>query len=380
MSSPKVSAIIPCLNEEKTISICIEKAQSAFKALAIVGEVVVGDNGSTDRSVEIAKRHGARVVHQPIRGYGAALRAAIEAAEGEYLVMADADDSYDWSNIRPFIQKLEEGYDFVIGNRFQGGIEAGAMPFLHRYVGNPVLSGISRFFYKVPVNDFHCGMRAFTRKAYAKMSLQTEGMEFATEMVVRAAQEGLKMIEIPISLSPDKRERRPHLRSFRDGWRHLRFIMTYAPDYLYLAPGSLFLVSGLFLQLLLIREPVSLGGFFMGPHFLALGLMLAIVGQNIITLGLIAKVVLVKQTQALENWLVKLLEKHYTLERGLVLGGVCLLLGGAIDIRLLIRWLAATQGMEATVHLAFVGTGLIAMGINIVFSSFLLGMVLRAKL
>ncbi len=379
MEKPTISAIIPCLNEEKTLPLCIKKAQAAFAAMAIEGEVVVGDNGSTDRSVEVAESLGARVAHQPVRGYGAALRAAAEAASGKYLIMADADDSYDWSNLQPFVAKLDEGYDFVIGNRFRGGIEPGAMPFLHRYLGNPVLSGISSLFYKVPVGDFHCGMRAFTRQAYARMALQTEGMEFATEMVVRAAQEELRIAEIPIKLHPDKRDRRPHLRSFRDGWRHLRFIMTYAPNYLYLAPGGLFLLLGLALLLLLAKGPVSVGGFFLGSHFLALGLLLTLIGQNIITLGLIAKVILIKQTRTQEDLLVGLLENHYTLERGLITGGFFVVAGGIIDVRLLVEWLSASGGMETTVHLAFVGSGLIAMGINIVFSAFLLGMVLARK-
>ncbi|MDH5299153.1 MAG: glycosyltransferase family 2 protein [Desulfobulbaceae bacterium] len=379
MTKPKISAIIPCLNEEKTLPLCIEKAQAAFAAMGVAGEVVVGDNGSTDRSVEIAESLGARVAHQPVRGYGAALRAAIEAAAGEYLIMADADDSYDWSNLHPFVEKLEEGYDFVIGNRFRGGIEPGAMPFLHRYLGNPVLSGISRFFYKVEVGDFHCGMRGFTRAAYERMALQTEGMEFATEMVVRAAREGLKICEIPIRLHPDQRDRKPHLRSFQDGWRHLRFIMTYAPNFLYLAPGGIFLLLGVALLLLLAGGPVTVGGFFLGPHFLALGLLLTLVGQNIINMGVVAKVVLVRQSTTQSDRLVMMLENHFSLERGLLAGGACLLAGGIIDSTLLLQWLANRGGMENTVHLAFVGTGLIAMGLNIVFSAFLLGMVLARK-
>ena len=217
VTTSRVSAIIPCLDEEETLGICIRKVLSAFAELGIDGEVVVGDNGSSDNSVRIAEELGARVVHQPIRGYGAALRAAIEAANGDYLIMADADDSYDWSQIRPFIEKLDNGADFVIGNRFKGGIMPGAMPPLHKYFGNPVLSFISRLFFHVPIGDFHCGMRSFTRKAYNRMHLQTSGMDFATEMIVRAAQAGLKIEEIPIKLYPDKRSRPSHLRSFRDG-------------------------------------------------------------------------------------------------------------------------------------------------------------------
>lgn len=374
MNRPKISAVIPCLNEEKTLPICIAKAQKAFDDLGITGEVVVGDNGSTDKSAEIATAMGARVVHQKIRGYGSALRAAIEAAKGDYIIMADADDSYDWGNLEPFVSKLNSGYDFIIGNRFKGGILPGAMPFLHRYIGNPILSGISRIFYNVPVGDFHCGMRAFTREAYEKMNLQTEGMEFATEMVVRAARSNLRITEVPINLYPDKRDRKPHLRTFRDGWRHLRFIMTYAPNYLYLAPGGLLFILGGLLMLMLIKGPVFLGKFYIGSHFMALGLLLTLIGINIISQGIIAKIYLVSQTPDQRNRVVGWLKKHFTLERGLILGGSTLGIGICIDFFLFFKWILAGGSMENTVHLAFVGTGLIAIGLNLLFSSFLIHM------
>src|SRR5581483_8958811 len=247
-----VSAIIPCLNEEQTLALCIEKAFRAFAELGVQGEVVVADNGSTDRSVEIARNLGARVIHERRKGYGAALLRGISEARGEVIVMADADDSYDWTGIAPFVRKIREGYDLVMGNRFKGGIMDGAMPGLHRYLGNPILSLIARIAFRTPIGDFHCGMRAFTRAAFERMQLKTTGMEFATEMVANASHQGLRIAEIPIVLYPDKRNRPPHLRSFRDGWRHLRFILTYAPDYLYLVPGALLLLPGLCLQALLV--------------------------------------------------------------------------------------------------------------------------------
>ena len=234
-----VSAVMPCLNEEKTLGLCIDKIQRAFDEMGITGEIVVADNGSSDRSVEIAESLGARVVRERRKGYGSALLAGISAARGRIVVMADADDSYDWSVLGDFVRKIEEGHDLVMGNRFKGGIEPGAMPPLHRYFGNPVLSMLARVMYRIPINDFHCGMRAFTRESFDRMKVRTAGMEFATEMVVNASHAGLRIAEIPTRLYPDKRDRPPHLRSFRDGWRHLRFMLTYAPDWLYLVPGGI---------------------------------------------------------------------------------------------------------------------------------------------
>jgi len=271
----EVSAVIPCLNEELTLGLCIDKAFRGFAELGVRGEVVVADNGSTDKSVEIAQQLGARVIHERRKGYGAALLRGIAEARGEIVVMADADDSYDWTAVAPFVRKVREGYDLVMGNRFQGGIMTGAMPKLHRYLGNPVLSWIARRAFRTDIGDFHCGMRAFTRAAFQKMQLQTTGMEFATEMVANASHQGLRIAEIPVVLYPDKRNRPPHLRSFRDGWRHLRFILTYAPDYLYLVPGILMLLPGMVLEALLARGPVIWGELYLGIHFLALGSLLS---------------------------------------------------------------------------------------------------------
>jgi len=375
MSRPLVSAVMPCLNEEITLGTCIRKAQQCFAALGIEGEVVVADNGSTDRSVEIARELGARVVHQPVKGYGAALTAGIEAAQGEIVIMADADDSYDWLGLGAFIEKIQAGYDLVVGNRFKGGIAPGAMPKLHRYLGNPVLSALARIVHRAPIGDFHCGLRAFTRTAFAKMRLRTPGMEFATEMIVSAARVGLRITEVPTTLKPDGRNRPPHLRSFRDGWRHLRFIVTYAPNYLYMAPGGLMMLMGVLLVILLSRGPMQIQGHYLGIHFLALGSMLTLVGFNVINLGVLAKAIAVSQLPEADSRIRRWALNEFTLESGLIFGLLLLLAGVGIDVYILAKWLE-THGaaQEETVHTAFAATLMIVLGLNTVFSSFLLNM------
>ncbi|CAN0621889.1 dolichol-phosphate hexosyltransferase [Burkholderia multivorans] len=366
---------MPCLNEEKTLPLCIRKAQRCFERLGVTGQVVVADNGSTDRSVDIARSLGAKVVHQPIRGYGSALRAAISAADGEIIVMADADDSYDWSNLDGFVAKIEEGYDFVIGNRFKGGIMPNAMPPLHRYLGNPVLSTLARLICHVPVGDFHCGMRAFTRDAFARMELYTPGMEFASEMVMNAARNGLRIIEIPTVLHPDKRDRPPHLRSFHDGWRHLRFILTYAPNHVFWMPGLLLFSIGLLLMGLLARGPAIVMGHYFGPHFLALGSLLTLVGFNFITMGVLAKVMLAGKHPSLRGRIVRWATGPWAMEACLLGGIAAMAVGLILDAGILVEWLAhPALPMESTVHLAMVATTVIVLGMNGAFSAFLLNL------
>jgi len=373
----EVSAVIPCLNEEQTIGICIEKAFRSFAELGVRGEVVVADNGSTDRSVETARDMGARVVFERRKGYGAALFLGIAESRGEIIVMADADDSYDWGAIAPLVRKVREGYDLVMGNRFKGGIKEGAMPGLHRYLGNPVLSCIARIAFRADIGDFHCGMRAFTRTAFERMQLRTTGMEFATEMVANAAHQGLRIAEVPVILYPDKRNRPPHLRSFRDGWRHLRFILTYAPDHLYLVPGCALLLSGLFLECLLSRGPVILHGFYLGIHFLALGSLLTLIGLNIVNLGVLAKTVMAQRYSGLRSRVVSLVRRRFSLEAGLLIGLALVLLGAGMDTAIAIQWIAQYGApMEGNVHLAFVATTAVVLGLNLIFSSFLLNMLL----
>jgi glycosyltransferase involved in cell wall biosynthesis len=374
-----VSAVMPCLNEERSIGICITKAQAALGAMGVHGEVIVADNGSTDRSIEIAESLGARVVHERRKGYGAALQRGISEARGQIVVMGDADDSYDWSQIGPFVRKVQEGYDLVMGNRFSGGIMPGAMPPLHRYLGNPVLSTVARIAFKVPIRDFHCGMRAFSKAAFERMQPRSSGMEFATEMVANAAYQQLRMCEIPTTLHPDKRDRAPHLRSFRDGWRHLRFILTYAPDYLYFAPGGLLMALGLLLLMLLAAGPLTLGSMHLGIHFVALGAMLSIIGLNVLNLGMLAKGLLARRYAYMESRTANWLSRSFSLEAGLIIGAVLFLVGIGIDGWILAKWLASGRGpMEETVHLAFVGATSAVLGINIIFSSFLLSLVVDA--
>lgn len=380
MTPVLVSAVIPCLNEERTIAICIEKARRSFEELGVAGEVIVVDNGSSDRTAEVAAGLGARVVPEPEKGYGAALRAGIEAARGRIVVMGDGDDSYDWAAIAPFVRKIQEGYDLVVGNRFKGGILPGAMPPLHRYLGNPLLSAITRLAFGVKIGDVHCGMRAFTREAFAQLNTGTPGMEFATEMIANAAHQGLRVAEVPTRLYPDQRGRPPHLRTFRDGWRHLRFILTHAPDYLYLGPGALLLAGGLLLQLLLVRGPLDLGGSRFGIHYLALGAMLTLVGFNVINLGVLAKAIMARRYPALKSRMLELLTGRYTLEFGLVIGAVLMLAGLLIDGMILAQRVANPGvPMEATIHLAFVATTAVVLGLNLVFSSFLLAMLVTSR-
>jgi glycosyltransferase involved in cell wall biosynthesis len=375
-----VTAVMPCLNEEKTLGLCIEKAQRAFRELGIAGEVVVADNGSTDRSVEVAESLGARVVHERRKGYGSALLAGISTARGRIVVMADADDSYDWAALGDFVRKVEEGYDLVMGNRFMGGIEPGAMPPLHRYLGNPVLSTLARVMYRIPIRDFHCGMRAFTREAFGRMSVRTAGMEFATEMVVSAAHAGLRITEIPTRLYPDKRDRPPHLRSFRDGWRHLRFILTYAPDWLYLVPGGLLSILGLTGMAVLAAGPIMIGSFSLGIHFLTLASLFSLLGANVIGFGIFARLIGARRNPIPPNSIIGRLHSWLSLERGLVVGGLLVAAGLAVDGWILAEWILRGFGdMAETVHVAFVATTIMLLGVNALFASFLFNM-LREEL
>ena len=256
----ELTILMPCLNEAETLATCVTKAMDYLKRSGIDGEVVIADNGSTDGSQKIAEDLGARVVAVPVRGYGAALGAGIAAAKGRFVIMGDSDDSYDFSRLDGFVERLRAGADLVMGNRFKGGIAKGAMPPLHRYLGNPVLSTIGRVLYATPVKDFHCGLRGFSRQAILGLGLTTPGMEFASEMVIRASLAGLKLEEVPTTLSPDGRSRPPHLRSWRDGWRHLKLLLTFAPFSLFFVPGLVMLALGLPAFAALMLGPVQIGG------------------------------------------------------------------------------------------------------------------------
>ena len=370
----EVSAVIPCLNEAESLAICIEKAHSGFAAMGVRGEVVVSDNGSVDDSVAIAKRSNSRVVHEAKKGYGAALTRGILEARGKIIVMGDADDSYDWSAIAPFVMKVREGNDLVVGNRFRGGIMHGAMPPLHRYLGKPVLSCIGRIVFRTNIGDFHCGMRAFTKSAFQRMGITSSGMEFATEMIANSACLGLRIAEVPTKLYPDKRNRPPHLRSFRDGWRHLRFILTYAPNYLYVIPGISLFLFGLLSQFVLNGGPIVLGGFSFGATTLAVCSLLTPVGFNLVIFGVLAKALMAQRYAGLNTRILGWIRSRFTLEAGLTVGGLLASLGVVIDIALKL-WPEALRVTESAFHLSFIATTTLVLGINLMFSAFLLHMI-----
>lgn len=329
----ELTILMPCLNEAETLARCITKANRYLEESGVKGEVLIADNGSTDGSQDIARGLGARVIAVPIKGYGAALGAGIHAARGRYVIMGDSDDSYDFYRLQPFIDKLREGYDLVMGNRFMGGIGEGAMPFLHRYLGNPVLTFIGRLFFKSPARDFHCGLRGFSRDAILALNLRTTGMEFASEMVIKASINQLKVTEIPTTLEKDGRSRPPHLRTWRDGWRHLRFLLMYSPRWLYLYPGLLIFGLGTVMLVWLVPQPQRIGHVTFDVHTLFLSGVAMILGFNILLFS-----VLSKHSSAIHGLLpvnVRLQKamKIFTLERLLILGGVTALGGlyGIVD-------------------------------------------------
>jgi glycosyltransferase involved in cell wall biosynthesis len=370
----EVSVVIPCLNEARSIAICIDKAIAAFEEAGIRGEVVVSDNGSTDDSVEIARSHGARVTHATRKGYGHALRKGIEAARGTFVIMGDADDSYDFSEVPRFVEKWREGYDVVMGNRFKGGIQARAMPWHHRYIGNPVLSGILRILFHTSIGDSHCGMRGFTREVYERMDLRTTGMEFASEFVIKAARLGVRITEIPITLWPDKRGRPPHLRSFRDGWRHLRFMLMYAPNWLFLAPGALLMGVGLALVVWLLPGERTVGSVSFDDNTMFFGMIFTLLGAQVIFIGLFAKVFshteeFDKSNIGLSRWL-----KKIQLETGLVVGLILTVAGLAGNIDLFLEWRRGGYGAFYEIRWMIFSSMLLFLGVQIIFSSFFLSM------
>jgi hypothetical protein len=369
-----VSVVIPCLNEARSLAFCIDKALAAFEKHRIAGEVVVSDNGSTDGSIELATKHGARVVHATRKGYGHALRKGIEEARGEFIVMGDADDSYDFSETHRFVEKWRQGYEVVMGNRFKGGIKPGAMPWHHRYIGNPVLSGFVRVLFNTSIGDSHCGMRGFTKSVYERMDLRTTGMEFASEFVIKAAKLGTSMTEIPVTLWPDKRGRPPHLRSFRDGWRHLRFMLLYAPNWLFLLPGGLLLTVGLALVLWLMPGRRYVGHVSFDIHTMLFAMMFALLGMQIISIGLFAKVFAYSERfnprqAVLERWL-----KRIKLEHGLLGGGLLAFVGLLGDVRVFAEWARSGFGEFSQLRSVIFWTLWFFLGTQVLFSSIFLSM------
>ena len=327
---PELSVVMPCLNEAETLAICIQKAQGFFEREDVAGEVVIADNGSTDGSQQIATDLGARVVPVPAKGYGNALIGGITAAEGTYVIMGDADDSYDFSHLMPHLEQLRAGYDLVMGNRFKGGIKKGAMPFLHKYLGNPVLSFIGRLFFKSKIGDFHCGLRGFSKEAFAKMQLKTSGMEFASEMIVKASLKNMKIAEVPTILSPDGRTRPPHLNTWTDGWRHLRFLLLYSPTWLFFIPGILLMLVGIVTSGILIYNPLTIGGVTFDVHTLLFTCGLFLIGFQFVLFYGLTKVYTVENDLLPKSKKYDSLFDKINMEKGLIVGFILII--GALGL------------------------------------------------
>jgi hypothetical protein len=329
----ELSIVMPCLNEVRTLGVCINKAQQFLARHEVVGEVIVADNGSTDGSVALAEQLYARVVHVPIRGYGAALAAGIEAAEGKFVIMGDSDDSYDFSALQPFLEKLRSGYDLVVGNRFRGGIAAGAMPLSHRYIGNPMLSAVGRTFFKSKAcGDYYCGLRGFRKEAIRNLGLQSPGMEFALEMLIKAGMNGLRITEVPTTLSPDGRDRAPHLRSYRDGWRSLRLYLLMSPRWFFAIPGLTLLVVGGIVSAFLVMGPKTVMGVKFDYHTLIYATAAIVLGYQSLLFAAFAKLMAVET--GLHPPVTKLwfLEERNIFERMVAAGAVLCLAGIALGV------------------------------------------------
>jgi hypothetical protein len=362
-----VSVVIPCLNEAQTIAECIRRARSALDGAQLRGEVVVCDNGSQDGSAAIAERAGGRVVHEPRRGYGSAYLAGFAAARGEYVVMADADLTYDFGEIPRFVESLASGADFVIGDRMDN-IHPGAMPWLHRYVGNPVLSGILNVFFRTGVKDAHCGMRAFRHDVLAGLDLRATGMEFASEMVIRAAKQDLEIRQLPIEYHPRGGESK--LSSFRDGWRHLRFLLVHSPTHLFVIPGAAMALIGALVAVTVVAQ-LDVFGREWDIHSMIAGALLLVVGSQVLALGLCAHAYGTYFMGERDPWFDRARAK-YRLEHGLAAGGAILLVGLGLAAGILVTWLQRGFGELSEARLGILAATLIIVGIQVVFSSFLL--------
>ena len=372
---PEVSVVMPCLNEAETVAVCIQKARACLADNGVSGEIIVADNGSTDGSQAIAEAEGARVVPVVTKGYGSALMGGISAARGRFVIMGDADDSYDFSALMSFIEQLRDGSDLVMGNRFKGGIAPGAMPPLHRYIGNPLLSGLGRLFFRCPVGDFHCGLRGFSRAAYDRMKLQTTGMEFAGEMVVKSTLLGLRIAEVPTTLSPDGRSRPPHLRSWRDGWRNLRFMLLFSPRWLFLYPGLLLMLLGLGVGGWLLPETRQLGQAKLDVHTLAYSALAVLLGFQSVLFALYTRSFAHSRGLLLGSPGLNKPYRWLTLEAGLMLGGILILLGLGGSVSATLGWSETDFGeLNPSVVLRQVIPSILALalGAQIVLGSFFL--------
>jgi hypothetical protein len=372
---PEVSVVIPCLNEERTLGTCIDQALSAFEAAGIAGEVVVADNGSSDSSVAVAQQHGARVVHATVKGYGSAIRSGVKAANGTFIIMCDADGSHNFSEIPRFVAKWREGHEFVLGSRMLGGIKKDAMLWHHRYIGTPALSALVNLFFGAGVSDVNSGMRGITKELAEQLDLRTNGFELCSESLIKAAKLGANIAEIPITTWPDLRGGRPpHLRTFHDGWRHLRLIVLSAPNWLFLAPGGFLVTFGLGLVLWLLPGPRFAGKVGLDVHTMALGMMLALLGVHVISIGLFVKVFShVERLTRNQVSLARLL-KHIRLEHGLLLGATLALIGFVGDAVVFWQWARNRFGQMHAVLTVFFCTLSYFLGVEVIFSSVFLSM------
>jgi glycosyltransferase involved in cell wall biosynthesis len=369
----EVSIVMPCLNEAETLARCIGHAQTAVKKGGYSAEIIVADNGSTDGSQRIGRELGATVIDVPRRGYGSALIGGIDAAHGRFVVIGDADDSYDFEAIAPLIDKLREGYDLVVGNRFMGGIEPGAMPWSHRWVGNPALTLISRIFFNAPVGDTHCGLRALTKDAYERMRLRATGMEFASEMVIKASLKGMRITEVAVTLRPDGRSRPPHLRTWRDGWRHLRFMLLFSPRWLFLYPGLALFAVGAILSALLISGPLHVAGVRLDIHTLLVAGFLSLIGYQLVLFAVFTKIFAIRMGFHPPHPVLLRVFKFVNLEVGVLAGALMVLAGIVGLVAAVVSWQAVGFGNldpSLTMREVIPAVVLLALGTQTVFASF----------
>ncbi len=369
----EVSIVMPCLDEVETLATCVAMARQAIEKGGYSAEIIVADNGSSDGSQLVARELGVRVVDVHKKGYGSALITGIDAANGRFVVIGDADASYDFAAIAPLIAKLRDGYDLVVGNRFMGGIQPGAMPWSHQWFGNPVLTRISRMFFHAPVGDTHCGLRAFTKDAYERMRLRATGMEFASEMVIKASLKGMRITEVPVVLHPDGRSRPPHLRTWRDGWRHLRFMLLFSPRWLFLYPGLVLLIGGFVLSALLVAGPLRIGGVRLDIHTLLVAGFLSLLGYQLVLFAVFTKMFAIREGFHPPHPALQALLRYITLEVGL-LAGALMALGGLIALILaVVSWQSVGFGNlnpSTTMREVIPAVVLLALGTQTIFASF----------
>jgi glycosyltransferase involved in cell wall biosynthesis len=374
----ELSIIMPCLNEAETLGICIQKANNFIKREKINGEVIISDNGSTDGSQEIALFNEAKLVHAKEKGYGSALHEGIDNAIGTYIIIGDADESYDFSNLMPFLHELRNGSDLVVGNRFKGGIMKGAMPFMHRYIGNPVLSFLGRLFFRIKVKDFHCGLRGLTKTAFKKMDLQTTGMEFASEMIVKAALNNMKIAEVPTILYPDGRSRPPHLKTWQDGWRHLRFLLMFSPKWLFFYPGIFLMIISAFFGSLLFISPIRINGIVLDIHTLIVASFTLLIGFQFVFFHFFVRIYSTTSGLIPSDTKFEKMFQLFTLEKGLTVGVIVALLGAIAMVYNFITW--SSSGFSDLIPSYFVRRILLGIlpfifGIQIIVFSFIFSII-----